>query len=395
MSPTPVTFASPTAPVGVLLGGHQRGGRGALRRARSTDRPLRPEHLAHAAGPRDAAPGGRPFRDAALRVPAVRLPPPDRRRRRPVRRRDRASCSSAPAPTRSSTSSPRPSCRPAAARSSRSPTYAMYRVLTEQRGATRRRRPAPGRRRLGDGRCRHPDRRARTAQPSSGCAAPTTRPRSPEPDGAIAHARWRTSPRTPTADGRAAPIVVLDEAYAEFVGPSLARPPRDATRTSSSSGPRARPTRWPACGSASRSRGPRSIAAINPYRPPGSVSTVSVTLVTEALRDPAILEANLARVERERTRLRAALARRRLGRRPIRDELHARGLRDAGTCGGHRRGAPATRPRAAHVRRWPSARRLPAAHRPRPATRTTDSSPRPRSRRRERRARAQRRPPRR
>ena len=30
---------------------------------------------------------------------------------------------------------------------------------------------------------------------------------------------------------------------------------------------------------------------MNPYRPPGSVSTVSVTIVTEALLDPAILEA--------------------------------------------------------------------------------------------------------
>jgi histidinol-phosphate aminotransferase len=49
------------------------------------------------------------------------------------------------------------------------------------------------------------------------------------------------------------------------------------------------------------------IATLNPYRPPGSVSTVSVTLVTEALLDPAILDDNLARVAGERTRLRHAL----------------------------------------------------------------------------------------
>ncbi len=45
------------------------------------------------------------------------------------------------------------------------------------------------------------------------------------------------------------------------------------------------------------------IARMNPYRPPGSVSTVSVTIVTEALLDPSILEGNLARVETERSRL--------------------------------------------------------------------------------------------
>jgi len=52
---------------------------------------------------------------------------------------------------------------------------------------------------------------------------------------------------------------------------------------------------------------PETIARLNPFRPPGSVSTVSVTLVTEALLDPTILEANLDRVERERTRLGDAL----------------------------------------------------------------------------------------
>ena len=45
---------------------------------------------------------------------------------------------------------------------------------------------------------------------------------------------------------------------------------------------------------------PEVIARINPFRPPGSVSTVSVTVVTEALLDPHVLEGNLARVEHER-----------------------------------------------------------------------------------------------
>ena len=43
------------------------------------------------------------------------------------------------------------------------------------------------------------------------------------------------------------------------------------------------------------------------YRPPGSVSVVSVTIATEALLDDTILEANLERVVRERARLTDAL----------------------------------------------------------------------------------------
>ncbi len=76
-----------------------------------------------------------------------------------------------------------------------------------------------------------------------------------------------------------------------------------STRTSSSSEPRARRTRWPACGSGSRSPGPETIARIAPYRPPGSVSTVSVSVVTAALADPTGMAANVARVDAERDRL--------------------------------------------------------------------------------------------
>ena len=52
---------------------------------------------------------------------------------------------------------------------------------------------------------------------------------------------------------------------------------------------------------------PEVIERMNPYRPPGSVSTVSVTVVTEALLDPTVAADNVARVERERSRLRDAL----------------------------------------------------------------------------------------
>jgi histidinol-phosphate aminotransferase len=52
---------------------------------------------------------------------------------------------------------------------------------------------------------------------------------------------------------------------------------------------------------------PETIARMAPYRPPGSVSTVSVTVVTEALRQPAAMLANVERVTAERARLTAGL----------------------------------------------------------------------------------------
>src|SRR5207253_2738011 len=52
---------------------------------------------------------------------------------------------------------------------------------------------------------------------------------------------------------------------------------------------------------------PELIAALAPYRPPGSVSVVSVSVAADVLEDPAVLEAGRARVEAERSRLSAAL----------------------------------------------------------------------------------------
>ena len=102
------------------------------------------------------------------------------------------------------------------------------------------------------------------------------------------------------------PIVVLDEAYAEFVGSSQA-----GLRTSY---PRLITVRTvsKAYALAGLRIGfgiarPEIIALLNPFRPPGSISTVSVSVVTEVLRDPSILDANLERVERERARLGEAL----------------------------------------------------------------------------------------
>jgi histidinol-phosphate aminotransferase len=50
-----------------------------------------------------------------------------------------------------------------------------------------------------------------------------------------------------------------------------------------------------------------TIAVMAPYRPPGSVATTSVTVVTEALTDDRAMRANVARVEAERQWLSDAL----------------------------------------------------------------------------------------
>ena len=88
--------------------------------------------------------------------------------------------------------------------------------------------------------------------------------------------------------GRApAPVVVLDEAYAEFVGTTLlglrdVYPNLIVVRTAS----KAYALAGLRVGFAVAR--PEVIARMNPFRPPGSISTVSVTLVTEALRDDSI-----------------------------------------------------------------------------------------------------------
>ena len=95
---------------------------------------------------------------------------------------------------------------------------------------------------------------------------------------------------------------MLDEAYAEFVGTSLlglrdGYPNLVVVRTIS----KAYALAGLRVGFAVAR--PEVIARLNPYRPPGSVSVVSVTVATEALLDDTILEANLARVAGERDRL--------------------------------------------------------------------------------------------
>jgi histidinol-phosphate aminotransferase len=186
------------------------------------------------------------------------------------------------------------------------PTYAMYRVVTEQRRASVVAVP-----RLGAEEGWKLDLGATRAAVAENDAAllwlcsPNNPTALPEPDGAIAALLGGLADDATTA-GRPAPVVVLDEAYAEFVGTSLlglrgSYPNLIVVRTAS----KAYALAGLRVGFAVAR--PEMIARLNPYRQPGSVSTVSITLVTEALLDPTILDANLERVERERARLSDAL----------------------------------------------------------------------------------------
>ncbi len=185
------------------------------------------------------------------------------------------------------------------------PTYAMYRVVTEQRGARAvavARRPADEGWQLDVPAVRDAARKAQVVW----LCSPNNPTALAEPDGVI-EGLLADLAVDAGRDGRIAPIVVLDEAYAEFTGRSLvalrhAYPRLVVVRTASK-----------AYGLAGLRVGfaiarPETIAEIAPYRPPGSVSTPSVTVVTEALRSPGILDENLARVERERERLASDLA---------------------------------------------------------------------------------------
>jgi histidinol-phosphate aminotransferase len=183
------------------------------------------------------------------------------------------------------------------------PTYAMYRVDTEQRGATVVTVPRLSDR---DWTLDLPATRAaaRTSDLVWLCS-PNNPTAMPEPDGAIAKLLAGILADA-VADGRPAPIVVLDEAYAEFTGATLLDLRADypnliVIRTAS----KAYALAGLRVGFAIAQ--PALIARMNPYRPPGSVSVVSVTLVTEALLDDTILEANLTRVALERDRLARAL----------------------------------------------------------------------------------------
>ena len=107
-------------------------------------------------------------------------------------------------------------------------------------------------------------------------------------------------------EGRTAPVVALDEAYAEFVEATLAGL-RDAyprlvvVRTAS----KAYGLAGLRVGFAVARR--ELIAAIEPYRPPGSLSVVSVAVATVAFEADGWLGPRVAAVHAERERFAAAL----------------------------------------------------------------------------------------
>jgi histidinol-phosphate aminotransferase len=180
------------------------------------------------------------------------------------------------------------------------PTYAMYRVVTEQRGAIVVNAPRLGR----DDGYRLDGAATRAAAAGAGIVwlcSPNNPTGLPEPPGTIADLLAGIAADAAVA-GRPPATVVLDEAYAEFVSATLlelrrAHPNLVVVRTAS----KAYALAGMRVGFAIAR--PDTIARIAPYRPPGSVSTVSVSIVTAALVDPTGMAANVARVDVERERL--------------------------------------------------------------------------------------------
>ncbi len=183
------------------------------------------------------------------------------------------------------------------------PTYAMYRVVSEQRGGTVV--PVP---RLGAERGFALDLpRVREAARDAAVVwlcNPNNPTGSEEPEGAV-EALLADIAADAESAGRRPPAVVVDEAYAEFTGRSLI-PLRHrfenlvVVRTAS----KAYALAGLRVGFAVAA--PATIERVALFRPPGSIGTISETVVTRALREPAPMLANVARVEAERPRLAAA-----------------------------------------------------------------------------------------
>jgi histidinol-phosphate aminotransferase len=185
------------------------------------------------------------------------------------------------------------------------PTYGMYPVLTEQRGANVVRVPRRG--------------------ASNGFALDLDAVRAAAGDAQLV---WLCSPNNPTgqaeppgrvaqllgglledarAAGRDAPAVLLDEAYAEIAGDTLLPLRFDYPRLIVAR------TMSKAYGIAGLRVGfavarPETINEVAIYRPPGSVSVVSVGVATALLRDRELLRGRVAAIIGERTRFTAGLS---------------------------------------------------------------------------------------
>ena len=180
------------------------------------------------------------------------------------------------------------------------PTYAMYRVITEQRGAVP---VVVPRLDAAAGFAIDVEATAVAARDANvvWLCSPNNPTALPEPPGVIARLLEHMASDAAAANREPA-IVVLDEAYAEFVGSTLldlrfSHPNLVVVRTAS----KAYALAGLRVGFAVAR--PETIVRMMAYRPPGSISTVSVSVVTAVLADPDALGANVARVDAERDHL--------------------------------------------------------------------------------------------
>ena len=197
------------------------------------------------------------------------------------------------------------------------PTYAMYRIVTEQRGASFV--PVP---RLSRDEGFALDLPALAEAAGSAQLLWLCEPNNPtgsaEPPTRIAELLSLLAGRA-AEDGREPPVVAVDEAYAEFVGRSVLPlrsfyPRLVVIRTLS----KAHALAGARVGFAIAR--PETLGPILSYRAPASVGTVSAALATAALRRPELAAANVVRVASERSRLAGQLAA--LGWRPCASEAN-------------------------------------------------------------------------
>ncbi len=185
------------------------------------------------------------------------------------------------------------------------PSYAMYRVVTEQRGGVVV--PVP---RFGPDRAFGFDEAGIRAAVAGASMLWLCNPNNPtgqlEAPGNIEHLLEGIAADA-AESGREPAAVIVDEAYAEFAGetviPLRTRFPnlvvvRTASKAYALAGLRV--------GFAVAA--PATLARVALYRPPGSIGTISETAVTRALLDAEEMRENVARVDRERVRLAQAFA---------------------------------------------------------------------------------------
>jgi len=191
------------------------------------------------------------------------------------------------------------------------PTYPMYGILTDQRRAAIVRVPRHG---ADAGYALDPAAvRAAAAEPADNVALPGVvwlcNPNNPtgrvEPAGVIAELLAGLLADAAAA-GRPAPTVILDEAYIEFAGDSLAGlraayPRLVVLRTMS----KAYAIAGLRVGFAIAR--PELIDEIAVYRPPGSVSIVSVDVAAALLADESVASTRVAEITAERDRFTAGL----------------------------------------------------------------------------------------